>query len=181
MNPFTKSVLAFILASACFCPRGLADSWKDKLTTELPLLGHRNWIVIVDSAYPLQTSPGIETVVTGESQLDVLRTVLATLQKTKHVQPVIYTDEELKSVPEKYAPGIQAYRRDLAQILGDRPVQSLLHEQIIAKLDDAGKTFHILVLKTNLTLPYTSVFLQLQCGYWSSDAETALRKTMSHP
>ena len=39
-----------------------ADNWKETLRKELPLLGHRNWIVVADSAYPLQTAPGIETI-----------------------------------------------------------------------------------------------------------------------
>lgn len=33
------------------------QAWQSKVTEILPLLGHRNWILIVDSAYPLQTSP----------------------------------------------------------------------------------------------------------------------------
>jgi L-fucose mutarotase/ribose pyranase (RbsD/FucU family) len=175
MSSLRKSILALTLSlPLLFCP-GFAADWKDTLAAELPLLGHRNWIVVVDSAYPLQTSPGIETIETGASQTEVVRAVLDALQKTKHVRPVIYTDEELKSVPEKDAPGIQAYREELTKTLGDLPVTSLLHEQIIAKLDEAGRTFHILVLKTNLTLPYTSVFFQLQCGYWSAEAEANLR------
>ena len=43
--------------------------WRVKVQQELPLLGHRNWIMIVDSAYPLQVSPGIETIETGMDQL----------------------------------------------------------------------------------------------------------------
>jgi hypothetical protein len=30
-----------------------------------------------------------------------------------------------------------------------------------------------------MTLPYTSVFLQLDCGYWSADAERRLREAMA--
>ena len=43
----------------------------------------------------------------------------------------------------------------------------------------AGKTFHVLLLKTNHTQPYTSVFLQLECGYWSPKAEKELRTAMA--
>ncbi len=50
-----------------------------------------------------------------------------------------------------------------------------LLEELIGKLDEAGKTFHVLLLKTNLCLPYTSVFLQLDCAYWNADAEKRLR------
>ncbi len=42
-----------------------------------------------------------------------------------------------------------------------------------------GKTFHILVLKTRMTIPYTSVFIRLECGYWSADAEKRLRAAMA--
>ena len=58
-------------------------------------------------------------------------------------------------------------------------MQSLPHEEIISKLDEAGKTFHILVLKSRLTIPYTSVFIRLECGYWSADAEKRLREAMA--
>jgi hypothetical protein len=33
----------------------------------------------------------------------------------------------------------------------------------------------VLLLKTDLTLPYTSVFIRLDCGYWSDEAEQQLR------
>ena len=152
--------------------------WKERLRAALPLLGHRNWIVIADSAYPLQTAPGIETVYVDGDQLDVTTAVLAELAKVKHVRPVIFTDAELKFVPEKNAPGIAEYRAGLEKVLTQKAVQSLPHEQIIGRLDEAGKTFKVLIFKTKLTLPYTSVFLQLDCGYWSAEAEKELRDAM---
>ncbi len=155
-----------------------ADTWKVKLQKELPLLGHRNWIVVVDSAYPLQTAPGIETICANEDQLDVVKAVLAELAKTKHVKPVIYTDEEMKFVAETNAPGMTAFREDLIKILERQSVRVLPHEEIITKLDEAGKAFKILVIKTALTKPYTSVFFQLECGYWNADAEKQLRDAM---
>jgi len=36
-------------------------------------------------------------------------------------------------------------------------------------------SFNVLIIKTNLTLPYTSVFFQLECGYWNAAAEENLR------
>jgi hypothetical protein len=149
--------------------------WQAKLRQELPLLGHRNWIVVADSAYPLQTAPGIETLYVDADQLELLGLVLADLSKSKHVRPIIYTDAELKYVPEDKAAGITAYRQGLDKLIGDRPKHSLPHEEIIAKLDEAGKTFKVLLIKTRLTLPYTSVFLQLDCAYWNADSEKELR------
>jgi D-ribose pyranose/furanose isomerase RbsD len=157
-----------------------AADWKSELNRELPLLGHRNWIVIADSAYPWQTAPGVKTIATGKGQIEVTRAVLDALARTKHVTPVIMTDSELPFVSEKDAPGISSYRKALAGMLGNRNVESLPHEQIIRKLDEAGKTFHVLLLKTNHTQPYTSVFLQLECGYWNSGAEQRLRAALQH-
>lgn len=142
------------------------------------MLGHRNWIVIADSAYPLQTAPGIETVYANEEQVRVVAKVLEELANTKHVKPIMYTDAELSHVAEKNAPGIGAYREALAKVLGEHQVQVLPHEQIIAKLDEAGKTFKVLLIKTPLTLPYTSVFLQLDCAYWNAESEIELRAAM---
>ena len=85
-----------------------ADNWKETLRKELPLLGHRNWIVVADAAYPLQTAPGIETICADADQVTVVKEVLAALAKTSHVKPVIFTDAEMKFVTEKNAPGIGA-------------------------------------------------------------------------
>lgn len=154
------------------------SEWQVRFRQQLPLLGHRNWIVIADSAYPLQTAPGIETVYVDADQLEVVGLVLAELAKSRHVKPIIYTDAELKYVPENRAPGITAYREKLDRLIANRAAYTLPHEEIIAKLDEAGKTFKVLLLKTRLILPYTSVFLQLDCAYWNAESETELRAAM---
>ena len=149
--------------------------WRTALERALPLLGHRNWIVIADSAYPAQSRSAIETVVSGADQLEVVEKVLAAVAASKHVRPIIYTDQELKFVREEDAAGISTYREQLAKLLEKREVNVMEHEKIISLLDQAGQTFRVLIVKTNMTLPYTSVFLQLDCGYWSADAEADLR------
>ncbi|HEX4228369.1 MAG TPA: hypothetical protein VHZ07_06845 [Bryobacteraceae bacterium] len=154
-------------------------AWVEILKERLPVYGHRNWIVVADSAYPDQSRDGIETVVAHENQLSVLKTVLALIDESKHVRPIIYTDQELPLVDESDAPGITDYRDQLASILNGQPKNVLPHEQIIAKLDDVSKTFRVLIIKTTLTIPYTSVFLQLDCAYWPADAESRLRAKMA--
>jgi len=160
-------------ASCASCDSG--EGWQKTLAQELPVLGHRNWIVIVDSAYPWQVSPGVETVETNAALPDVLQSVLQALGQARHVRPNVFTDAELSRVPEADAPGIGAYRAQLAKILAAYPVATLPHAELIAKLDEVGKTFHVLLLKTTLALPYTSVFLQLDCAYWNAGAEKRLR------
>lgn len=153
-------------------------SWKETLTALLPLYGHRNWIVVADSAYPAQSSPGIETIVSGASPEEVLKQVFHTLAASKHVKPIVYTDLELEFVPEACAPGISAFRAQLKELLQGQICSVLPHVEIIGKLDQAGQTFRVLIIKTELTVPYTSVFLQLDCGYWSAEGERQLRSAM---
>jgi hypothetical protein len=145
----------------------------------MPLLGHRNWILVVDSAYPLQTSPGVETMETNATQLEVVRAVLGAIHRSIQVRPVIYMDAELPFVPDSDAPGVSAYRAEVGQLLHNYTVESLPHEKIISDIDETGKTFRVLVLKTNMTIPYTSVFIRLDCKYWSADQEKRLRMKMS--
>ena len=55
-----------------------------------------------------------------------------------------------------------------------------MHEDIIKELDEAAELFNILILKTDLAIPYTSVFFRLECGYWDSKSEEDLRSTMEN-
>jgi D-ribose pyranose/furanose isomerase RbsD len=178
----TKAMLVmwvFIASGLAAVAQQSAADWQTRLAQALPLLGHRNWIMIVDSAYPLQSSSGVETIETNTDQMEVIRQVLSTINGSIHVRPIVYMDAELPYVPEKDAPGVTAYRERIKGVLAGQKITSLPHEQIIAKVDEVGKTFHIVVLKTTMTVPYTSVFLQLNCKYWSDEAEAQMRKAMS--
>jgi hypothetical protein len=155
-----------------------AAVWKNFLRDQLPILGHRNWIVVADSAYPAQNSPGIVTIETGATQIEVVQEVLRQLGTAKHVTPILYVDAELKSLTDELAPGISHYKKDLNKVLKGRSVQGVLHGDLIARLDEAGKTFKVVILKTSMTLPYTTVFFNLDCKYWGPEKEKQLRAIM---
>lgn len=152
--------------------------WKSVLHERLPLLGHRNWIVVADAAYPAQASPGIETVVTGADHFDVVAAVLDGISSCRHIRASAFLDRELEYVSERDAPGVSEIRRQLHAALDGSAGEILPHDEIIAKLDGAGRMFRILLMKTKLAIPYTSVFLSLECGYWSEEAEARLRAAM---
>ncbi|MGC1782482.1 MAG: hypothetical protein WA708_08200 [Acidobacteriaceae bacterium] len=132
-----KLLLALPLLLVSWFPMNAAtpSTWQTKVQQELPLLGHRNWIVVVDSAYPWQTSPGIETVETGTDQLTVLHEVLDAISRSKHVRPVIFMDSELPFVTEQEAPGVTRYRKQVKVAFGNLPVHSFLHEQLIQEMN----------------------------------------------
>ena len=154
-------------------------NWKGQLKAFLPLFGHRNWIVVADSAYPAQSRPGIETIVSGAGQIEVARNIRDAIAVSKHVSAKIYLDQELQFVAEADAPGISRYRSQLAELLKFAKTTTLPHEQIVAKLDQTAQTFHVLIFKTELTIPYTSIFFELDCGYWSAEAEQRLRRAVA--
>jgi hypothetical protein len=153
-------------------------NWEEILKDRLQVYGHRNWLVIADSAYPAQSRQAIETIVADEEQITVLERTCAILGGCKHIKPNIYTDQELKFVSEGDAPGIHSYRERLGGLLTESEVRVLPHDEIIAKLDRAGELFRVLVVKTNMRIPYTSVFFELDCGYWNAQAEKKLRAAM---
>src|SRR3954467_11052925 len=102
--------------------------WKAKVNSYIPLLGHRNWILVVDSAYPLQVAPGIETIETGANQLEVVRTVLQSIQGSIHIRPDIFMDAELPYIPESEVKGVSAYRTQIGGLLHGQNVESLPHD-----------------------------------------------------
>ncbi len=161
-------------------PATNSEAWEQQLENLLPLFGHRNWIVVADSAYPAQTGEGIKTIATLSDHVEVLAQTLRAVADCRHVRARVYVDTEFRHVAEEDAPGISALRRELDPLLKNENVIALGHEQLIAKLDEASRLFQILILKTTLTLPYTSVFMELDCGYWSDAAEKRLRHSLAN-
>jgi hypothetical protein len=175
---------ALLLTASLVGAQQVSGDWRSILQERLQSYGHRNWIVVADSAYPAQSAEGIETIVTGADHVQVLQTVLQALQASKHVTPNVYVDRELAAIAESDALGISAYRDQLSVYLNSLqlrtpPVPTLSHEKIIAKLDEVSRSFRVLILKTKMTLPYSSVFLELDCSYWSPEAERRLRSVLA--
>jgi hypothetical protein len=191
--PLLLSALTLFFAAACRTQKTAAPaaadaeaaesqtagpSWEEVFYDELPSLGHRNWLVVADSAFPLQISPGMEAVVANEDHFVVLERVLKAVSESGHVRPKIYLDRELAYVPEALAPGMDACRKKIETMLAKYEVKPVLHEELISRMDQVAKTFKILMIKTNLALPYTTVFMELDCGYWSPENEAKMRELM---
>jgi D-ribose pyranose/furanose isomerase RbsD len=154
-------------------------NWKKQFQSILPLLGHRNWILVVDKAYPMQSASGIETIYTGEKLIPVLKEVLRSIQNERHAKPIVYTDKELLFMRDDLSKGVESFKASLAQTLSKQKIEVIPHEEVFAKLDEASKLFNVLVLKTECLMPYTSVFIELDCGYWSPEREKTLRERIS--
>lgn len=149
--------------------------WRARFEYLLPLFGHRNFIVVADAAYPAQVSPGIETIATGANHTEILDNVLHSITASSHIRANVYFDSELKLVTESAAPGVTALRKTLTGLLIGENVRELAHEEMITKLNQTARLFRVLILKSTLAIPYSSVFLELDCGYWNDEAEKRLR------
>lgn len=156
-----------------------APDWKKQVHAKLPLLGHRNWILVVDQAFPEQNAPGMEYIYANENLLPVLKEVLTQVNASAHVKPIVYQDQELSFITENQAKGVKNFISGAKEVIGTQKVETLLHDEVFKKLDTASKLFKVLVIKTNETIPYTSVFLQLDCGYWNGEKEKQLRDAMN--
>jgi len=152
--------------------------WKTQLNNQLQLMGHRNWILVVDKAFPQQNAAGIITINTGEALLPVLQHTLKKINQSTHVKPIVFTDAELNYITEKQVPEIEKFKTDLFGIIPREQTQTMLHDSVFVRIAKASELFRVIVLKTDQVIPYSSVFLQLDCKYWKAEDEKLLRESM---
>ena len=152
------------------------NDWKNILKEKMSLLGHRNWIVVTDMAYPLQTNPGILTLYSDEPYEQTVAHVAKTIEEAPHVFAHIYLDSEQKKMSESLCKGWDDFQQRLSQVLKLEDVKYILHEDLILKLDEISKLYQVVIIKTPLTLPYSSTFFEMDCGYWDAEREQQLRK-----
>ena len=195
MNRFGMNKLSFIFiciimitscqnnqqqaATCCNQPASNCNNWEAQLAEKLPYLGHRNWILIADMAYPLQSGDGIITIYADAPYLEVLEKVKKRdANEPEFLQTVCEIFESLEYViTEEDMPGVDNLRKEMARICGDE-AQSILHEELLKRMDEAGKLYSIVVIKTTLTMAYTTSFFELDCAYWNGEKQVNLDKAM---
>jgi len=154
-------------------------NWQATLQQRLPLYGHRNWIVVSDAAFPAYSQSGIETIAVNQDLPSVLNYVVKAISSSMHVRAATFVDQELKFVPEENYPGVTRLREEIKRAFGKSNLLSIPHAEALSKIDDAGKTFRVLFIKTNTTIPYTSVFMRLDCGYMTDQIESKIRDAIA--
>ena len=166
------------LLSGCQDANPAEREWKEQLYKNLAIVGARNWIVIAESSFPAYTGTGIRTMVSDKTSDEVLLDVLNMLEEEAHVVPRIMISSELRSITEDYAPGIKRYRNNINKMLPGRQHFELMSRTINSLIEDAARQFNVLVIKTKTSLPYSNIYIELDSGYWNSESETVLRKSL---
>jgi D-ribose pyranose/furanose isomerase RbsD len=155
-----------------------SSNWKSVFQSRLPLYGHRNWIVVADSAFPVYAAPGIETIAVNEDLPSVLKYVAGAVASSRHIRATVFLDRELQFIDEHDYPGVSGLRRDILSTFSRDQISSIPHTDVMSRVEEAGKTFRILFIKTTSTIPYTSVFMRLDCGYMNDEVERKIRTAM---
>jgi hypothetical protein len=100
------------------------------------------------------------------------------LEQTEHVRPKVFLTRELRAVENDMAPGVDELREQLAVALHGHETIELEQDSLMTLVQDARKSFDVLVIRTNTALPYASIFIELEPGYWDGESEQMLREKL---
>lgn len=156
----------------------LPKPWLGTLRQELGYLGARNWIVISEAAFPVQSRRGLRVIQLDADIPEVLEGVEDVIEEKHHLKPRVYVTAELENVPYDYAPGVRAHKKKLEEALHGRETVSLDNSMLMRMLADTSRSYRVLVIKTRTALPYSTLFIELGSGYWDAESEAALRTSM---
>ncbi|MEO5715879.1 MAG: RbsD/FucU domain-containing protein [Luteolibacter sp.] len=151
------------------------NTWQAAVDRQAAQLGYRNWIVIAEASFPAQSRPGVRQVNAPCEVPEALDYVLHAMEQTENVRPQVYVTREIRSVENDFAPGVDELRKRTKDALHGHETTELDQQSLLTLLEDANRSFDVLVIRTTTALPYSSVFLELQPGYWDVDSETRLR------
>lgn len=170
----------FLLAllAGCAGDPDAARPWKKTIRRELAHLGARNWIVVAEAAFPVQSRRGLRVIHIDADIPDLVDGIEQVIEETHHVKPRIYVTAEMGKVEYDYAPGVKHYRKELETALHGRETLALNNSMLMRMLADTRRTYRVLVIKSRTALPYSSVFMELGSGYWDAESEDHLRDAM---
>ena len=168
-------VIGAVLLTAGCMGVGSSYTWQSAVNRQAAQLGYRNWIVVTEASFPAQNRPGISQVNASVEIPEAVDYVLQVLEQTENLRPQVYQTRELRSVSNDYAPGIDTLRKRIKVSLHAHEVTELDQQSLLTLLEDANRSYNVLVIRTQTALPYSSVFLELQPGYWDASSEALLR------
>jgi L-fucose mutarotase/ribose pyranase (RbsD/FucU family) len=152
------------------------NTWQGAVIQHARQLGYRNWIVIAEASFPAQSRPGVRQVMAPVEVPEALDYVLRVLEQTEDVRPQIHVTRELRSVENDFAPGIDDLRKRMKSALHGHDTTELDQQSLLTLLEDANRSYDVLVIRTQSALPYSSIFLELKPGYWDELSESRLRE-----
>ncbi len=180
MRHLYRAIILFVSIASLGCGwSNPQQKWERVVNQEVSHLGYRNWIVIAEASFPAHSRQGVKQLVVDAEIPEVVDYVLNSIEVNQHVYPNIYLTRELRAVENDYAPGVDRLREQIQTALHGYKPTEIHQESLLTLIESANQHFNVLVIRSSTTLPYSSVFMELQPGYWDSDAEKRLRQRIS--
>ncbi|MEN8773679.1 MAG: hypothetical protein ABF379_14055 [Akkermansiaceae bacterium] len=152
--------------------------WAAVVEREVDALGIQNWIIIAESSFPVVSRGGVRTLVVDGEVPEIVDYVVNHLEKSETVTPSFNIARELPFVSNDRAPGIDQFRKQLKEALHGHQVRQMDNRSLTLLSHSDASKYMVLVLKSKTALPYSSVFIELDSGYWDRDSEDRLREEM---
>lgn len=170
--------ISLLLVGCGSGPDRTPPPWAGTVGREVDALGIQNWIIVAESSFPVVSRGGVRTLVVDGEVPEIVDFVVNHLEKSENVTPSFSTARELPFVNNDRAPGIDHFRKQLKTALHGHQVRQMDHRSLSLLAHSDASKFAVLVLKSRTALPYSSVFIELDSGYWDRDSEDTLRQQM---
>jgi hypothetical protein len=176
MKPVLLLVPLLLLLEGCGSSgRSNQPAWGPVVSREIDTLGSQNWIIIADASFPVVSRRGVRTVLVEAEIPELVDFVVNDLERSENVKPTFNTARELPFLSNDWAPGIDQFRKQLKSALHGHQVREMDYRSLSLVAQSESSNFVVLVLKSRTSLPYSSVFVELDSGYWDRDLEKGLR------
>lgn len=169
-----------LLLGGCAWPDLDEIGWKGAVDRQVAQLGNRNWIIVAEASFPAYSRIGVRQVNADVEIPEAVDYVLNVMERTENTRPNVYLARELRSVENDYAPGIDPLRKSITASLHGHEAVQISHQSLQLLIEDANRSFDVLVIRTQTALPYSSVYLELLPGYWDADSEEKLREQIEN-
>ena len=170
--------LMLLLGGCGSSPNQTPPLWAGIVEKEVDALGIQNWIIVAESSFPVVTRGGVRTLVVDCEIPQIVDFIVNHLEKSETVTPSFSTARELSFVSNDRAPGIDDLREQLNEALHGHKVRQMDNRSLTLLAQSDASKYAILVLKSKTALPYSSVFIELDSGYWDRESEDRLRQEM---
>jgi hypothetical protein len=169
---------SFLLFQGCAMFEQRQSPWKAAVHRHTSQLGFRNWIIVAEASFPALARTGVMQVPANVEIPVALDYVLKVIDESQHVKPNVFFTRESQVLENDSAPGIDQLRQQVRQSIHQMATTTMEQDSLLTVLQDINRSFDVLIIRTTTTLPYSSVFIELQPGYWDAEAEEKLRLRM---
>jgi hypothetical protein len=170
--------LILLLGGCGSGPDRTPPPWAGTVEREVDTLGIQNWIIVAESSFPVASRSGVRTLVVDGEIPEIVDFIVNHLEKSETVTPSFNTARELSFVSNDRAPGIDYLRKQLNGALHGHQVRQMDNRSLTLLAHSDASRYAVLVLKSKTALPYSSVFIELDSGYWDRESEDRLRQEM---